>query len=37
MQQVNTLVIVVVGVFLLWLAATGRIKNVSAAWKVLIA
>lgn len=35
-MESNTVLLVVVGVFLLWLAASNRLKNVNPAWKVLL-
>jgi hypothetical protein len=36
-MEMNTFILVAIGVFLLWLATTGRLKNVGPAWQALIA
>lgn len=37
MKEMNTVILVAVGVFLLWLATTNRLKNLGPAWSTLIA
>jgi hypothetical protein len=37
MKEINTLLLIVIGVLLLWLVTSGRINNVGPAWRVLMA
>jgi hypothetical protein len=36
MNNTNAVLIVIIGVFMLWLATSGRLNNVLPAWRTLI-
>ncbi len=35
-SEMNTLLLVALGVFILWLATSGKLKNLRPAWETLI-
>lgn len=35
-MEINTLLLVAIGIFLLWLGTTNRLKNVGKAWNALM-